>query len=332
MVRRSATDQYAAQPAPTVVRDVLRSPGQALDVHARAFFEPRFGYDFSQVRVHSDPSAAESARAVNAHAYTVGRDIVFDAGQYAPHSAVGRNLLAHELTHVVQQSSGTAASAHLILAPTESSQEKAADSVSARISAGDAEVGKVSATAAGALQRQPATPSAPPTTGGLNLTFDLERGRVDLTVSGPSNTPVVSKPTIGLRRDPSGQYHLLLGGKDKVVTIDEIPALLRSAVGGPSSKGSRKQKFRIPTCGQLQLHSGKEKAPRYMTFDQYKFQQKMFHSAVSPVGGEAWMELTKPLFDALIEFCSFEPKLPPREPPVYQDAPERVLPPGSAYA
>jgi hypothetical protein len=66
--------------------------------------EPRFGHDFSRVRVHTDSRAVQSARAVNALAYTVGRDVVFGEGQYAPQSNEGRQLLAHELTHVLQQS------------------------------------------------------------------------------------------------------------------------------------------------------------------------------------------------------------------------------------
>lgn len=90
--------------APALVREVLRSPGQPLDPATRAFMEPRFGYDFSQVRLHTDNRAAESARAVNALAYTAGHQVVFCAGQYAPQSAKGRKLLAHELTHVIQQS------------------------------------------------------------------------------------------------------------------------------------------------------------------------------------------------------------------------------------
>ncbi len=81
----------------------LRGGGQPLPASTRAFFEPRFGYDFSQVRVHHDVGAAVAARGVNAHAFTVGRDIVFNDGQYAPHSPRGMRLLAHEMTHVVQQ-------------------------------------------------------------------------------------------------------------------------------------------------------------------------------------------------------------------------------------
>jgi len=90
--------------APHVVREVLRSPGQPLDPATRAFMEPRFGYDFSRVRLHSGTAAEQSAVDVNAHAYTVGHNIVFGAGRYAPGTSEGRRLLAHELTHVVQQS------------------------------------------------------------------------------------------------------------------------------------------------------------------------------------------------------------------------------------
>ena len=79
-------------------------PGRPLDPATRDFFEPRFGHDFGRVRVHTDAKAAESARAVNAQAYTVGRNVVFDGGAYSPSTSRGRWLLAHELTHVVQQS------------------------------------------------------------------------------------------------------------------------------------------------------------------------------------------------------------------------------------
>lgn len=78
--------------------------GEPLPKSMNDFFEPRFGVDFSQVRVHTDAKADELARSVNALAFTVGKDIVFGAGYYAPETAKGKHLLAHELTHVVQQS------------------------------------------------------------------------------------------------------------------------------------------------------------------------------------------------------------------------------------
>ena len=81
----------------------LKNGRRPLSQPMRNFFEPRYGCDFSQVRIHTDAQATESARTVNARAFTVGRDIVFGTGQYAPGTAEGRRLLAHELTHVVQQ-------------------------------------------------------------------------------------------------------------------------------------------------------------------------------------------------------------------------------------
>jgi hypothetical protein len=90
--------------APPIVNEVLRSPGQPLDPASRAFMEPRFGHSFADVQVHPGAKAADSADAVNAHAYTVGRHVVFGPGQYTPRSPAGQRLLAHELAHVVQQS------------------------------------------------------------------------------------------------------------------------------------------------------------------------------------------------------------------------------------
>jgi hypothetical protein len=90
---------------PSIVHDVLRSPGQPLDAQTRAFMEPRFEHDFSRVRVHTDARAAESAQAVGAAAYTVAQDVVFGAGRFQPDTRLGQQLLAHELTHVLQQRS-----------------------------------------------------------------------------------------------------------------------------------------------------------------------------------------------------------------------------------
>lgn len=88
---------------PPIVHEVLGSPGQPLDAETRAFMEPRFGHDFSRVRVHADARAGQSARAVSALAYTVGRDIVFGIQQYAPFTSSGQRLMVHELAHTIQQ-------------------------------------------------------------------------------------------------------------------------------------------------------------------------------------------------------------------------------------
>lgn len=88
------------------------SGGKPLDHASRAYFEPRFGHDFSQVRVHTDAQAAESVERVNANAYSVGHDILFGAGRYEPVSPAGRRLLGHELTHVAQRDRYAASQAH----------------------------------------------------------------------------------------------------------------------------------------------------------------------------------------------------------------------------
>jgi hypothetical protein len=104
LVQRQATvGGTGVMEAPPIIHDVLNSPGQPLDGTTRAFFEPRFGHDFSFIRVHSDSTAAESARQIGADAYTLGHHIVFDSGRFESQTVAGRHLLAHELTHTIQQ-------------------------------------------------------------------------------------------------------------------------------------------------------------------------------------------------------------------------------------
>jgi len=93
--------------APPAVGEALRSSGRPLGDGTRSFMESQFGYDFGSVRVHTDAKAAASARSVNALAYTVGSDIILGAGAPAQETSAGQKLLAHELTHVVQQSGGS---------------------------------------------------------------------------------------------------------------------------------------------------------------------------------------------------------------------------------
>jgi len=104
--KQPAGPQAVAGEAPAIVQEVLRSPGQPLDEATQSYFGPRFGYDFGGVRVHADGQAARSTRAIAARAYTAGRHIVFDLSRYQPTTVSGRRLLAHELTHVIQQGDG----------------------------------------------------------------------------------------------------------------------------------------------------------------------------------------------------------------------------------
>jgi Domain of unknown function (DUF4157) len=125
--------------APAVVHDVLGSAGRPLEPGMRGDMEARFGHSFSQVRVHTGEPAAASAQSVGAAAYTVGRHVVFGAGRYAPGTAEGRSLLAHELAHVVQQgTSGNKPPGSLPVAPASGELESQAESAAGAITAGTA--------------------------------------------------------------------------------------------------------------------------------------------------------------------------------------------------
>jgi hypothetical protein len=128
----------AESPDPSASLRGLQGGGASLPAEVRAFFEPRFGSDFSSVRVHDHDRAAEAARSLQARAFTLGRDVVFGAGEYAPATPAGRRLLAHELTHVVQQSSaGFAAPAMALrVGPADDGYEREAEAVADAVMAG----------------------------------------------------------------------------------------------------------------------------------------------------------------------------------------------------
>lgn len=102
---RHAGERNSTEIKPNQERQIKEAAtgGYPLPTSVRAYFEPRFGAEFSEVRIHTDRAAAHAARAVNARAYAVGRDIVFGEKQYAPHTPQGQHLLAHELVHFLQQ-------------------------------------------------------------------------------------------------------------------------------------------------------------------------------------------------------------------------------------
>lgn len=125
--RSSAGPAALDRAAPPAVARALAVPGAPLEAPVRAQMQARLGHDYSSVRVHTDARAVEGARAVGAAAYTVGRDIVFDAGQYAPRSAPGQRLLAHELAHVAQQRGAACGAGELRLGEQDSAEERQAD-------------------------------------------------------------------------------------------------------------------------------------------------------------------------------------------------------------
>jgi hypothetical protein len=145
---------------PSLVKQVVGSGGGApLDNDTRGFMESSLGADFSDVRVHTDATASESARSVQAHAYTVGSDVVFQSGKYAPESDSGKRMLAHELTHVVQQRSGpvdgTPAAGGIQVSHPSDRFEQAAESSANRVMSSSPATGPASVAAAPAsIQRE----------------------------------------------------------------------------------------------------------------------------------------------------------------------------------
>lgn len=202
-VQRYSRDNGGSAGVPSIVHEVLRSPGQPLDAATRGFFEPRFGHDFSKVRVHTDAKAAESARAVNAVAYTVGHDIVF-GNHSSAHGAGGRsNVMAHELAHVVQQpaTAGSSPQARSISDPGDAA-EREASAAAAKIESGDSPVNSIGTASSSTLHR----------IGGITL--PTGKRALDPTEVG------ILRPVFGSSLDYSA-IHLTdaVGGKGRPYTV-----------------------------------------------------------------------------------------------------------------
>lgn len=179
-VQRKSNGGVATPALPGIVSNALSAPGHPLDGTTRQFMETRFGHDFSGVRVHSDALAAMSTRAIDAHAYTAGRDVVFADGQYAPHTTSGRRLLAHELAHVVQQR-------HMSSAPdsigdADSALERDADRAADQVMSG-ADTPRLLSASRPTLSRQPSPqpPAASPPGAGTS-TFSVDQRHYDAQV------------------------------------------------------------------------------------------------------------------------------------------------------
>ncbi|HEX8674758.1 MAG TPA: DUF4157 domain-containing protein, partial [Longimicrobium sp.] len=152
LVQRQPRDGAAPHRAALDARP--RGGGQPLDSGTRSFMEPRFGRDFGGVRLHTGPDAAASARGVNARAFTVGQDIYFGAGEYSPRSAPGRRLLAHELTHTVQQSGGSPVPQRALRVSQPGDHlEREAERVASRVVDGAGSTGPITRVGGGVAQR-----------------------------------------------------------------------------------------------------------------------------------------------------------------------------------
>jgi hypothetical protein len=160
-LQRASTLFAPPSEVPPIVHEVLRSPGQPLDVATRAGMESRFRHDFSQVRVHADGRSAHSAAAIGAHAYTLGQQVVFASGQYRPDTIPGTRLLAHELVHTIQQGRLATVPERLELSDPSDPAEQTARALSADLPSRDA-CSSLSPTVGPHLAREASSAAAAP--------------------------------------------------------------------------------------------------------------------------------------------------------------------------
>jgi Domain of unknown function (DUF4157) len=314
--RRAAATAHDVSP---VVNRVLQDPGQPLDPATRGFFERGFGRDLSHVRVHTDTLADRSARSVDATAYAVGPHLVFRAGRYAPAGAEGFRLLAHELAHVAQSDVATDEPLRVGRpdAPEEHQADKAADRLSAGLTAG--------------LPGPAAEPA-------------LRRDGPD-DDKKPTPKPLIPLPVVDQFDPlpyvpfPNSSGPTPYDAPNKVPSISgQGPSLEDLHKGGISLFGKTPLRLglkptNMPDCSKLESPSSTSKKRQYYDFKQYELMRRLYHDRMSQ---DPWPILTPGEYDNFIQSCPrVEPDLPqpdiPPKPPL-QDAPMPNLPKGQAYA
>ncbi len=215
--------------APPLVHQVLGSPGQPLDRTTRAFFESRFEADLSSIRIHTDKDAGRSAQAVGALAYAAGRDIVFAPGRYHPGTPEGQRLLAHELTHTMQQG---AARLSRWADPEVGNQARLREMPSTIRRQDDPQTAQGPAPATPGTGSGQATPAAGsgqavPTGGGGN-SAPLIYGRLSLSINGPLG---FSPWWLGSQQEPAVAIHSPLMSAEGTVLADTSVNLSEYEIG-----------------------------------------------------------------------------------------------------
>jgi hypothetical protein len=217
-LQRVVPHEATTAPAvPTLVHEVLDRPGQPLAPATLTFMGTRFGHEFSKVRVHTDARAAESARAMGALAYTVGRDVVFGTGQYAPGTIFGRRVLAHELAHVLQQGGTDSAPAFpAALSPdhTEDAHEQEAHQIAERVVSGTRLIPSMASVAPGGFSRAPVkiqrlganANCSVAEQGTIHQAIFNARGWLNKAIASLESSPLPKKASESLRRNFGPTY------------------------------------------------------------------------------------------------------------------------------
>ena len=231
LLQRQTCGDANVSSAPPIAHEVLRSSGQPLDAETRAFMEPRFGHDFGHVRVHQDSRAAQSAQAVGAFAYTVGRDIVFGHDQFAPHSLSGQRLLAHELAHTIQQSGRASAGDELRVGPQDDAFEREAERISSSVfSTSSAIPQKQHVTAASlatglGLQRQPKGEDHDPKTPKIESTLKRKEEFIPVSICSSSSDAKIPCTPVSL---PNADFLAKGGPSDALGFTKSLPEKSRA--------------------------------------------------------------------------------------------------------
>ena len=249
LLRRAATPAREISEAPPIVHDVLRSSGEPLKPDTQDFFQSRFGHDFSRVRIHDGSHAAAAAESVHATAFTVGRDIVFGAGRFAPDSPDGRRLIAHELSHVLQQGFGAnSGSAPLPVIPSSHALEHQAEQTARQaLSSGLHETPQPSAPG---IARQVGVPDAgvpgagsapdagtPPVDAGTATQAPPTQGGTTSPSPPPTPAPVpVQIPAV----------HCALGNANPCPSVPPTTVLQGNCVEPPPAPGEAPPKSELP--------------------------------------------------------------------------------------
>jgi hypothetical protein len=252
----AAHDAHGGGAVPSVVRDVLGSAGHPLPPGIRGRMQSSFGHDFGRVRVHADGRAAESARAVGAHAYAVGPHVVFGAGRWAPETAAGRRLLAHELAHTVQDPGASGLHASLEIGPAGDPAEREADRAADAVASGG-RAPALTAAGGGVVRRQSAEP-APVRTDIAHVPFVSSEGSGRIHVIRdlvPCECRRVPDVREGVFYNPDLDalaiaYRHCRGGRTTDVYADVESNLSSFLGGGPPPTGTARIGFEINVVGR----------------------------------------------------------------------------------
>jgi len=283
---RRGDDARTGAEAPRPVTRALASPGRPLDERTRAVMESHTGRDFRGVRIHTDDPAAFSARAVGALAYAVGRHVVFAPGRYDPHSAGGRRLLAHELTHVAQQDGlRRPAPGSVRIAGSGSGLEEQAENAGRRADpcGGGRPPSAAGDPAALGVQRQR----------GPDVRLDLRvhhGGRLSLTLADP-DTPPLRADAVSLRATPAGPFELTTPRGISRLDAGEVPRVLSDVIRQGGTPGTFVPvRLHVPTCSGFHTLSGS----RPLSFGESQGPGRE---------GAGQLPLTPPFFDVFSEGC-----------------------------